>query len=110
MEIICKFYKLNKSKKCLFIVSPDNNEDTYKLIESKFKIIDGSYDFNPIFKYQKDGKNIYYLTCIYNDSRDLESHTLYKFKIEIRKYQDKYINIFVCNKPKKLAIQNYEVL
>ncbi len=110
MNLICKYYKLNKNKKCLFIVSPDDDEDTHKLIEQKYNLIDESFQFNPIFRYQKGGKNIYYLTCIYNNGYNLEPHTLYKMKVEIRKYDEKYINIFVCGTPKKMNKQNYDLL
>lgn len=106
-EIICKFYKINDKNKYMFIINSDNDK-SYKFIEDKFKKIKNISSFNPILKH--NNKNVFYMICICNHSFNFETHSLYKIKIEIRQYNNKFINIFIIDKPVKLLEQNYVLL
>ena len=104
-EIKCKFYKTNQY---VFVVDSKVDEKSVNIIEEKYKKT-SKLKYNPIYK--KEDSDVYFLTCICADLKSaLVPHTLYKFKIEIRQFENKYANIFILGKLIKVDKQMYKVL
>lgn len=92
-KIVAKFYKVNNFNKSIFIVNTKIDENTYEYFSNLYDKIEDSETilYNPI--YVKE--NSFFITCnVYGNDQLLILKT-YDLEIELRKYEDKYINIYI---------------
>ncbi len=110
MDVKLKFYKKNKIGKYVFIINPALCSNTYDYINEKYNKIQSMDEvkFNPIFK--GDKKDVYFITFSNTNIYKFTPHNLYDFKIIIKKYNNKFVNIFINSKIIESKVQNFEIL